>query len=255
MLKYGGTALHRKLHKIIKQIWKDKQIPAEWHEASIVPIFKKGDRTDTNNYRGIALLCTGSTVLPHIIKERLSKALEPNLHECQCDFRPGRSTNDMIFAARQLAEKSREHRNPLYWCFVDFHKAYDCVNRDYMWRTLEQAGVPETMLEVIKNMHSQMVLRVQVNGRRKECVLSPLLFNVCLDVVTRQALADQQGVHIKVGDKSRGQLTEPIPKTEATGIVNGLQYADDIALVAENEDNLQTLLVDWITSQDAQDLK
>ena len=81
-------------------------------------------------------------VFARILQDRLQVVTERVLPESQCGFRKGRGCVDMIFTARQLVEKSREHDDPLYILFVDLKKAYDSVPRKALWCVLEKCGVP-----------------------------------------------------------------------------------------------------------------
>ncbi|XP_046864739.1 uncharacterized protein LOC124459292 [Xenia sp. Carnegie-2017] len=111
------------LHGITEKIWSDETIPAELRDANIINIFKKNDRHNPNNYRGISLLAVARKIITLMIDEAV-------LPETKCGFRRNRGTSDMIFALRQLIEKSREQNQKLYMTFVDFTKAFDLVNHD-----------------------------------------------------------------------------------------------------------------------------
>ncbi len=95
----------------------------------------------------------------------------------------------MIFDARQLVEKAREHGESLYVLFVDLRKAYDSVPRQALWKVLEKYGVPEKMLNVVKSFHEGMHAEIRVgstvtdrfevrNSLRQGCTLAPTLFNI-----------------------------------------------------------------------------
>ena len=89
-------------------------------QAIIVPIFKKKDKMDLANYRGISLLSLAGTVFCTIIQTRIQKKTEETLSESQAGFRAGRSTMDQLFSLRQLAEKFTEIGSPLYCCYIDY---------------------------------------------------------------------------------------------------------------------------------------
>ena len=103
-------------------------------------LYKKGDRSNCNNFRGISLLSHVGKVLANTITIRLMSAFcEANdiLPEEQCGFRPGRSTVCMLFVVRRLQELGRRRRIPLYMCFIDLQKkAYDSVDRELLWKVL-----------------------------------------------------------------------------------------------------------------------
>ena len=93
---------------------------------------QKGDRSHCGNYRGISLFSIVGKVFADIILQRLKKLAELIYVQSQSGYRSGRSTIDGIFTLRQLMEKSREQRRNMYIAFVDFTKAFDTVNREFM---------------------------------------------------------------------------------------------------------------------------
>ena len=108
-------------HRIVCKIWHSEEVPQGWKDAIITVLFKKKDRTDCNNYRGIALVAHAGKIMLRIIMSRLSQYFESRgiLPEEQCGFRPGRSTLDMMFVVRMLQEFGREKDVPLFFCFID----------------------------------------------------------------------------------------------------------------------------------------
>ena len=101
---------------------------------------KKGDLRVCDNWRGISLLDVISTVFARILQQRLQTVAESELAESQCGFRKGRRCTDMVFCARQLVEKTQEHKKQLYVVFVDLRKAYDSVPPAWLcgeyWRSM-----------------------------------------------------------------------------------------------------------------------
>lgn len=129
--KYSGKTIVNRLYLLVKRVWEYEEISQDWRDALICKLYKgKGDVSDCSSYRGISLLSSAGKTLVHIINCRLSKLAEKYLPESQCDFRPGRDTNDAMFVVKQLQEKSLEHQRPLYICFVDLEKAFDRVPRE-----------------------------------------------------------------------------------------------------------------------------
>ena len=155
---------------------------------------KKGDLRSCDNWRGISLLDVVGKVMARIAKERLELIADRVLPESQSGFRKGRGCIDMIFVARQLVEKAREHNDMLYMLFVDLRKAYDSVPREALWRVLEKCGVPPKMLSIVKSFHERMQAEVRIgdvttehfevrNGLRQGCTLAPTLFNIYISAV------------------------------------------------------------------------
>ena len=96
--KHGGDNLFSRLHQLITNAWEVGSVPQAWKDASIVTIYKKGDRTDYGNYRGISLLSIAGKIFARILLNRLSTHITPEVvPETQCGFRGNRSTMDMIF--------------------------------------------------------------------------------------------------------------------------------------------------------------
>ncbi len=98
----------------------------------MVPLPKKGHLTLCVNWRGISFLDVVGKIFAKIIQNRLQKVVEETVPDSQCDFRKGRVCIDMIFCARQLVEKAREHNTSMYILFVDLRKAYDSIPRQVL---------------------------------------------------------------------------------------------------------------------------
>ena len=112
--KHGGDYLFSRLHQLITNAWEMGSVSQAWKDASIVSIYKKGDRTDYGYYRGISLLSKAGKIFARIIVNRLSTHITPEVvSETQCGFRGNRSTVDMIFCLGQLQEKCIEQDRPL----------------------------------------------------------------------------------------------------------------------------------------------
>jgi len=105
LIKAGGRTIRCEIHKLIISIWNKEELPEEWKESIIVPIHKKGDKTDCNNYRGISLLPTTYKILSNILLSRLIPYAEEVIGDHQCGFRRNKSTADHIFCIRQIREK------------------------------------------------------------------------------------------------------------------------------------------------------
>ena len=102
------------IHKLITSIWKREKLPEEWKESIIVPIHKKGDKTDCNNYRGISLLPTTYKIFSHILLSRLIPYAKEIIVDYQCGFRRNRPTTDHIFCIRQVLEKKWEYNEEVH---------------------------------------------------------------------------------------------------------------------------------------------
>jgi len=111
LIKAGGRTICLEIHKLITSIWKKEKLPEEWKELIIIPIHKKGDKTDCNNYRGISLLPTTYKILSNILLSKLIPYAEEIIMDHQCGFRRNRSIIDRIFCIRQILEKNGNTMN------------------------------------------------------------------------------------------------------------------------------------------------
>ena len=183
--KHEGDNLSNRLHQLITKAWEEGSVPQAWKDAIIVTIYKKGDRTDCGNYRGISLLSIAGKIFARILFNRLSIHITPEVvPETQCGFRSNRSTVDMIFCLRQLQGKCIEQDRPLYMVLVDFTKAIDTVGKTGLWQLLRKFGCPENITTMIEALHTGMMANVSVggevsetfgvtNGVKQGCVLAP----------------------------------------------------------------------------------
>ena len=138
---------------------------------------------------GISLLSVVGKVFARVVLTKLQILAERTLPESQCGFRTGRSTIDMIFSVRQLQEKCREQRRPLFTAFIDLTKAFDLVSRRGLFNLLENIGCPPKLLSVISSFHNNTKGTVNHDGATSEpfdihsgvkqgCVLAPTLFSI-----------------------------------------------------------------------------
>jgi len=149
LLLCGGSVIIDKLVELFDLVWRDGCVVGDWCNALIVQIPKKGNLTLCNNWRGISLLDMVGKVLGRIVQDRFRVAVENVLPDSQCGFRAGRGCIDMVFVARQLVEKAREHQSDLLVLFVDLKKAYDSMSCPALWRVLKKLGVPSTLVSII----------------------------------------------------------------------------------------------------------
>lgn len=211
---------------IIQDIWSMEIIPAKWKEGLIVKIPKKGDLSDCGNWRGITLLNTVNKILAFIISTRLSEVLDPAFRKEQAGFRPGRSCTNQINTLRIIIEQSAEFQSPLYLLFIDFEKAFDSVNREFMWKVLDLYGVPGKLLNLVKELYRDCECKVIHCGKtgdgiplqqgvRQGCILSSLLFITVLDCIMLTVNAKPRGI-----------------KWTMHSWLEDLDFADDICLLS-----------------------
>ena len=133
--------------------WKLGKTPKDWQTGVIIPIYKKNNREEYRNYRGISLLSLPGKVYAKCLERKCREIVESKLKDGQCGFRPGRSTAGQIFTLRQIVEKSWEYAKDVSSCFVDLEKAYYRVPRDKLWRVLHEYGIDGHLLMAIKSFY------------------------------------------------------------------------------------------------------
>ena len=126
---------------------------------------------------------------------------EEILSEAQAGFRRNRNTIDQIFTLGQLAEKYEEFGKELYVCYIDFRKAFDSIWRKGLWNVMRHLGYPEKIVKILENAYKDTFSAVRVDGDISDwfetivgvlqgCVLSPLLFNIFLEMMIALGMDD-----------------------------------------------------------------
>jgi hypothetical protein len=103
--------------------WNREELPHQWKESIVVPLHKKGDKTDCSNYRGISFLSTSHKILSNILFARLTPYLDEIIVNHQCGFWHNRSMTDQISYIQQILEKKWEYNGTVHQLFIDFKKA------------------------------------------------------------------------------------------------------------------------------------
>jgi len=164
MLKAGGGVLVKWIHRLISKIWQDEMVPDDWRKAVVVPLFKKGDKSVCDNWRGISLLSVAGKVFTHILLERLVVAVDRLLSQTQTGFGKARGCADQIFTLRRVMEQARDKEGALYMCFIDLKAAYDTVRRNSLWLTIEEYGVSSKLCRLLKSLYAGTQAAVRVEG-------------------------------------------------------------------------------------------
>ena len=120
------------LHSIFQQIWKTQQLPWDWKRPIFIPISKKANAKECTNYHTIALISQASKVMLKILQARLQQYMNHELPDVQVGFRKGRGTRDQIANICWIIEKAREFQKNIYFCFIDYAKAFDCVDHNQL---------------------------------------------------------------------------------------------------------------------------
>ena len=225
------------LHSTCQKIWITQQLPWAWKRSVFIPIPKKGNPKECSNYHTTALISHASKVMLKILQAMLQQYVNHELPDVQADFRKGRGTRDQIANIRWIIKKAREFQKNICFCFLDYAKAFDCVDHNKVWKILKGMGIPDHPTCLLRNRYACQEATVRTGhgttdwfqigkGVCQGCILSPCLFNVYAEYIMRNAGLDEAQAGIKIARRN----------------INNLRYADDTAFMAESEE-LKSLLM------------
>ena len=150
------------------------------------------------------------------------------LPDVQAGFRKGRGPRDQTANIHWIIKKAREFQKKIYFCFVDYAKAFDSVDHKKLWKILKQMGIPDHLTCLLRNLYAGQEATVRTGhgttdwfligkGVRQGCILSPCLFNFYAEYIMRNAGLEESQAGIKIARRN----------------INNLRYADDTTLMAE----------------------
>ena len=134
------------------KIWKTQQWLQDWKRSVFIPIPKKGNAKECSNYCTIALISLTSKVMLKIVQARLQKYMNHELPDVQAGFRKGRGTRDRIANICWIIKKVREFQKNIYFCFIDYAKAFDYVDHNTLWKILQEMGIPDHLICLLGNL-------------------------------------------------------------------------------------------------------
>ena len=176
--------------------------------------------------------------MPQILQASFQQYMNQGLPDVQAGFRKGRGTRDQIANICQIIKKAREFQKNIYFCFIDYAKAFDCVDHNKLWKILQKMGIPDHLTCLLRNLYAVQEATVRTRhgtmdwlqirkGVHQGCILSPCLFNLYAEYIMRNAGLDEAQAGIKIARRN----------------INNLRYADDTTLMAESEEELKSLLM------------
>ena len=130
------------LYSICKLIWKTQQWPQDWQWSVFIPIPKKGNAKECSSYHIITLISHARKEMLKILQASLQQYVNRELPSVQVGFRKGRGTRDQIANIHWTIKKAREIQKNIYFCFIDYTKAFDCVNHNKLRKILKEMGIP-----------------------------------------------------------------------------------------------------------------
>ena len=160
------------------------------------------------------------------------------LPDVQAAFRRGKGTRDQIANIRQILEKAREFQKNIYFCFIDYAKACDCVDHNKLWKILKEMGIPDHLTCLLRNLYAGQEATVRTGhgtrdwfqigkGVRQGCILFPCLFNLYVEYIMRNAGLEEAQAGIMIARRN----------------IDNIRHAGDTTLMAESEEELNSLLM------------
>ena len=158
--------------------------------------------------------------------------------DVQAGFRKGSGTRDQIANIHWIIKKAREFQENIYFCFIDYIKAFDCVDHNKRWKILKEMGIPDNLTCLLRNLYSGQEATVRTGhgttdwfqigkGVCQGSILSPCLFNFCAEYIMKNARLDEAHARIKIARRN----------------IKNLRNSDDTTLMAEGEEELKSLLM------------
>ena len=151
--------------------------------------------------------------------------------DVQAGFRKGKGARDQIANIRWIIEKAREFQKNIYFCLIDYAKAFDCVDHNKLWKIMKEMGISEHLTCLLRKLYADQEATVRAGhgttdwfqigkGVRQGCILSPCLFNLYAEYIMRITGLDEAQAGIKISWRN----------------INNLRYADDTTLMAESKE-------------------
>ena len=173
-----------------------------------------------------------------ILQARLQQYVNCERPDIQAGFRKGRGTRDQIANICWIIKKRREFQKNIYFCFIDYAKAFDCVGHNKLWKILKEMGIPDHLTCLLRNLYAGQETTVRTGhgtidwfyigkGVHQGCILSPCLLNFYAEYIMWNAGLEEAQAGIKIARRN----------------INNLRYADDTTLMAESEEELKSLLM------------
>ena len=173
-----------------------------------------------------------------ILQARLQQYVNCKLPDVQDGFRKRRETRDQIANIRWIIEKATEFQKNIYFCFIDYAKAFDCVDHNKLWKILKEMAIPDQLTCLVRNLYAGQEATARTGhgtpdwfqirkGVRQGCILSPCLLNFYPEFIMRNTGLPEAQAGIKIAGRN----------------INNLSYIDDTTLMADSQEELKSLLM------------
>ena len=215
------------LHSMCQKIWKTQQWPQDWKRSVFIPIPKKGNAKECSNGTHLTHQQNNVQNSPSSLQQYMNQELPDG----QAGFRKGRGARDQIANIHWIIEKAREFRKKIYLCFIDYAKAFDCVDHNKLWKMTKEMGKPDHLICLLRNLYAGeetklrtihgTTVRFQIGkGVCQGCILSPCLSNLCAEYIMRNAGLDKLQARIRIAGRN----------------ISYLRNADDTTLMAKSKE-------------------
>ena len=166
-----------------------------------------------------------------ILQDRPQQYVNHELSDVPAGFRKGRGTRDQIAKILWIIKKAKEFQKNIYFCFINYAKAFDCLDHNKLWKFLKEIGIPDHLTCLLRNLYAgqEAIVRTGLRttdwfqigkGIHQGCILSPSLLNLHAEYIMRNAGLEEAQAGIKIAGRN----------------INNLRYANDITLMAETEE-------------------
>ena len=148
-------------HSIWQQIWKTQQQPQDWTRSAFIPVPKKGNAKECSNYCTIVHVSHASNVMLKILQARLQRYVNQELPDVQAGFRKAEEPEIKLPTSPGSQKKQENSRKNIYFCFVDYTKAFDCVDHHKLWKILKELGIPDPLTCLLRNLYASQEATVR----------------------------------------------------------------------------------------------
>ena len=199
---------------------------------------QKGNAKEYSNYSATALISRASKFMLKILQLGFSSTWTENFQMYKLGFKEAEESEIKLPTYVEIMEKAREFKKNIYLCFIDYAKAFDCVDHNKLWNILKEMGWPDHLTCLLRNLYAGQEATVRTGHRTTEwfkiekgvwqgCILSPCLFNFYAEHIMWNTRLDEAQAGIKTAGRN----------------INNLRYADDTTLMSESEEVLKSLLM------------
>ena len=156
------------LHSICRQVWKTQQWPQDWKRSVFIPIPKKGNAKECSNYCTIALISHASKEMLKILQARLQQYMNCKLPDVQAGLKKA-GEPEIKLPTSPGSSKKQEFQKNIYFCFLDYAKAFDCVDHNKLWKILKEMGISDHLTCLLRSLYAGQKATVRTGHGTTDC--------------------------------------------------------------------------------------